>query len=353
MDFEIFTEEDKQKERELLASYDLDVKFFKQLGFKIKQIVPERNCFRIEADKGFYCLKKMSFNDEDIYLMQEMTEHLGNNGFNNTFDIVLHENNEILIPYEGNQYYLSSWMDGRESDYLNLLDIKNAIETLAKFHIGAEGFQTKLDQEYRRLYGKWKQGFLQKLNEIEAAKARVLAENKKNDNTEIMIQYLTDCEKSANHALKLLDKSSYNYLNARDESKKGFIHHDYGLHNILHTFDNKTYIGGLESCAFDIRMHDLGYLVFRLMRRKEWDMDATLNMIDYYNEIYKLEKGDYEALAVYFTFPHDFKQLFRQYYIEGKDSEDLEELERINVESQYNQARKNFLNEFEKYSELL
>jgi len=353
MNFEIFTEEDRHKERELLASYDLDVKLFKQLGFKIKQIVPERNCFRIEADKGFYCLKKMNFRYEDIYLMQEMTEHLGNNGFTNTFDIILHENNEILISYEGNQYYLSRWMDGRESDYLNLLDIKNAIEALAKFHIGAEGFQTKLDQSYRRLYGKWQQGFLQKLSEIEAAKKRVLAESKRNDNAEIIIHYLTDCEKSAKHTLSLMDQSSYKSLNARDERKKGFIHHDYGLHNILHTFDNKTYIGGLESCAFDIRMHDLGYLMFRLMRRKGWDIDAALNMIDYYNEIYKLEKGDYEALAVYFAFPHDFKQFFRQYYIEGKEADDLEELERINMESEYNQNRKDFLNEFERYSELL
>lgn len=353
MSFEIFTEENRQKERDLLVSYDLDAKFFMQLGLKIKQIVPERNCFRIEADKGFYCLKKMNFHHEDIYLMQEMTEHLRNNGFANTFDIVLQENNEILIPYEGNQYYLSKWMDGRESDYLNLLDIKNSIETLAKFHIGAEGFQTKLKQEKRILYGRWKQGFLQKLNEIKAAKEQALTENKRNDNTQIIIRYLTNCEKNAMHTLSLIDKSSYESLNQRDADKKGFIHHDYGLHNILHTFDNQTYIGGLESCAFDIRMHDLGYLIFRLMRRKGWDIDAALNMIDYYNAIYELEMKDYEALAIYFVFPHDYKQFYRQYYVESKETEDLQEMERINIESEYNQTRKDFSVKFEKYSKLL
>lgn len=353
MSFEIFTEEDRQKERELLASYDLDVKFFRLLGFKIKQIVPERNCFRIETDKGFYCLKKMNFPYEDIYLMQGMTEHLRNNGFVNTFDIVLHENNEILIPYEGNQYYLSRWMDGREGDYLNLLDIKNSIEALAKFHIGAEGFQTKNEDGQRRLYGRWKQGFLQKLNEIEDAKEKVIAEGKSNNNTQMIIQYLANCVKDANHTLTLFEKSFYESINARDEGKKGFIHHDYGFHNILHTFDNQTYIGGLEKCAFDIRMHDLGHFVFRLMRRKGWDMEAAINMIDYYNEIYKLEKEDYEILAVYFAYPHDFKQFYRQYYTEDRENTDLEELERINVESEYNQARRSFLKEFMKYSELL
>ena len=36
-----------------------------------------------------------------------------------------------------------------------------------------------------------------------------------------------------------------------------------------------------------------------------------------------------------------------------KETEDPEELERINVESEYNQARRSFLTEFKKYSELL
>lgn len=352
MSFEIFTEEDRQKERELLASYDLDVAFFKLLDFKIKQIVPERNCFRIETDKGFYCLKKMNFLYEDIYLMQEMTEHLRSNGFENTFDIVLHEKNEILIPYEGNQYYLSRWMDGRESDYLNLLDIKNSVEALAKFHISSEGFQPKHDQGQRRIYGRWKQEFLQKLKEIEAAKELVIMDRKSFSNPEVIIQYLTNCMKEAKHTINLIEKSSYERLNLRDEGKKGFIHHDYGFHNILHTFDNQTYIGGLEKCAFDIRMHDLAYFIFRLMRRKGWDTDLAINLIDYYDEVYKLEKEDYEILAIYFAFPHDFKQFYRQYYAEGREIDDPEELERVNVESEYNQARRRFISEFKKLSEI-
>jgi CotS family spore coat protein len=353
MSFEIFTEDDRNRERELLASYDLDIKFFELLGFKIRQIVPERNCFRIETDKGFYCLRKLNSLYEDIYLMQRMTKHLRSNGFTTTFDIVLHENNEILIPYKGNHYYLSRWMDGRESDYLNLLDTKNAIEALAKFHIGAEGFQTKHEQGQRRLYGRWNQGFLQKLNEIEEAKEQVIAKGKRVNNAQIIIQYLTSCVNDAKNTISLIEKSSYESLNARDEAKKGFIHHDYGLHNILHTFDNQTYIGGLEKCAFDIRMHDLGHFIFKLMRRKGWDLEAAMNMIDYYNEIYKLKKEDYEILAVYFAFPHDFKLFYRQYYTENRETEDPEELERINIESEYNQARRSFLAEFKKYSELL
>jgi CotS family spore coat protein len=294
----------------------------------------------------------MNFDYEDIYLMQGMTEHLRKNGFTNTFDIVLHENNEILITYEGNQYYLSRWMDGRESDYLNLLDIKNSIEALAKFHIGAEDFQTSHGEGQRRLYGKWKQGFMQKLNEIEEAKESIALEGNRSY-AQMVIQYLTSSIKDAKSAIALVEKPFYGKINARDEAKKGFIHHDYGFHNILHTFDNQTFIGGLEKCAFDIRMHDLGHFIFRLMRRTGWDMEAAMNMIDYYNEIYKLEKQDYEILAAYFTFPHDYKQFYRQYYAEDRETADPEELERINMESDYNQARRRFLKEFAKYSELL
>lgn len=349
MCFEIFGFEDRQREREMLTSYDLDLKFFELLGLKIKQIVPERNCFRIESDKGFYCLKKMDFTEHEMELMQDVTAHLRKNGFVHTFEIASLANGEILQSYGGNQYYLTKWMDGRESSYLNMLDIKAAAEALARFHIAALGFQVGYSLPHRRLFGKWKQGFMQELKEIQTAREHLIAEGKINKNAGMAIKYLESCEESARHALKLIDKSSYDKLNERDELKKGFIHHDYGLHNILHTFDNQTFIGGLESCAFDIRMHDLGHFIFRLMRRRGWNMDEVLTIIGYYDEIYRLEKEDYEALTVYFNFPHDFKQ----FCIAGKEVEELGELDRINTESEYSQGRKNFLYEFEIYSKLL
>jgi|GEM_PF-748490 len=353
MNFEIFIEEDRQKERELLASYDLDVEFFSKLGLKIKQIVPERNCYRVESDKGFYCLKKMDLSYDDIYVMQEMTMHLKGNGFANTFEIMHQENDEILVPYRGSQYYLSKWMDGRDGDYLNLLDIKTSIEALARFHQASVGFESKYNTGHRRLFGRWKESFLQRLNEIEAAKIQIASEETKSDNAPIIAQYLENCRQNAKHAIQLLEKCSYEKLNARDESQKGFIHHDYGFHNILHTFDNEIYVGGLESYAFDVKVHDLAHFIFRLMRRRGWDIESALDMIGYYNEVSRLEKEDYQVLAAYFAFPHDCKQLYRQHYIEGKEVEDLEELDKINVESEYYQTKRNFIHEFEKFSRLL
>lgn len=353
MNFEIFTEEDRQQEREMLASYDLDVRFFDKLGLKVKQIVPERNCFRIEAHQGFFCLKKMDLLVDDIYIMQEMAEYLKKKDFESIFEIILQSNKEILVPYGGSHYYLTKWMDGRESDYLNLFDIKSAVEALAQFHLASEGFQSKYDIKHRRLYGRWREGFVQKLIEIETAKNQVTTVDGKNEQTQIITGYLESCEKSAKHALQLLEHSSYDRLNQRDENKQGFIHHDFGFHNILHTFDNETYIGGLESYAFDIKVHDLGHFIYRLMRRRGWDIESALDIISYYNEVNRLEKEDYQVLAAYFAFPHDCKQFYRQHYIAVKEVEDLEELEKINIESEYNQAKKEFLNEFEKYSRLL
>jgi CotS family spore coat protein len=352
MNFEIFTEDDRQKERELLATYDLDIDFFERLGVRIKQIVPERGCYRIETDKGFFCLKKMSFPFQDIFLMQQMAVHLVDRGFENVSKIVRQADGGILVPYNGSEYYLTQWMDGRESDYLNLSDIKAATETLAKLHAAAEGFGTKFHISSRRLYGKWKEGFLKKLWGIEEARRLVDAGGGNKDNTQIIAEYLKSCEKEAEHAIDLLEESSYDRINARDEGKHGFIHHDYGLYNITHTFTGETFVGGLEGAAFDIRMHDLGYLIFKLMRRRSWDMDIAMAIISYYDEIFKLEKEDYQALTVYLAMPHDFNQFQRVYYSEDIDMEDLEELERINIGSEYSASRRSLLREMKKISGL-
>lgn len=352
MNFEIFTEEDRQQERELLATYDLDIEFFNKLGVKIRQIVPERGCFRIETEKSFLCLKKMSFPFQDIFLMHELTIHLRNNGFDNISKLVRQPDGGILVPYRGSEYYLTQWMDGRESDYLNLADIKEATEALARLHMASRGFGTKLNTTNRRLYGRWTEGFLQKLRDIEKSRIQVNTEIKHKENAQIAADYLSMCEQDARNTIDLLDRIGYDRLNARDEGEHGFIHHDYGLYNITHTFDGETFIGGLESAAFDIRMHDLGYLIFKLMRRRGWDIEVAMAMIGYYDDMLKLEKNDYEALAVYLSMPHDFKQFQRLYNMADRDSEDLEELERINIHSEYNAARREFLCEMEKNADL-
>lgn len=348
MKFEIFTEEDRQQERELLATYDLDIEFFDKLGAKIKQIVPERGCYRIETDKGFFCLKKMNFPFQDIFLMHELTMHLRKNGFDNVSKLVRQADGGILVPYQGSEYYLTHWVDGRESDYLNLADIKEATEALAKLHSAAQGFGTKLNISNRRLFGRWREGFLQKLKEIVDAQRFVEAGSKDKENTHIVAEYLKVCEEDARHAMNLLEKSNYFRLNARDEDRHGFIHHDYSLYNITHTFSGETFVGGFEGAAFDIRMHDLGYLIFRLMRRRGWDADIAMAIIDYYNSMIKLEKEDYEALAVYLAIPHDFKQYQRLYHMADRDLEDLEEQERINICSEYSIARRKFLQDMER-----
>lgn len=353
MSFELFFEEDRQKERELLATYDLDIKFFNKLGVRIKQIVPERACYRIETDKGFFCLKKMNYSFQNIYLMQEMTIHLKEHGFSNISDIVRQPDGGILVPYLGSEYYLTQWMDGRESDYLNLADILEAAQALARLHLAAKGFGTRLNTSVRRLFGRWEEGFLQKLREIREAQRLVAIAARENDSLQLFIDYLNSCEEDTKHTIALLKGSSYNKLNARDEKQHGFIHHDYGLYNIIHTFSGETFVGELESAAFDVRMHDLGHLIFRLMHRRGWDIEIAMKIIDCYNEIFKLEREDYEALNVYLSFPQDFKQFQKLYNSVDRDMEDLEALERININSEYSIARRRFLQEMEKHSGFL
>lgn len=352
MSFEIFIEEDRQRERAFLATYDLDINFFNKLGVKLKQIVPERNCYRIETDKGFYCLKKMCGSFQDVYLMQEMTIHLKKHGFDNVSNIIRQPDGGILVPYMDSEYYLTQWVDGRESDYLNLSDIKEAAEALASFHQAAEGFTTKLNTHNRRLYGRWESGFCQKLGEIEEAQGLVMKEISDKETCRIINEYIESSEKDTARAISILEKSGYDKLCARDEKLQGFIHHDYGLYNIMHTFQGETYIGGLENAVFDIRMHDLGHLIFKLMRRRGWELETAMDIISWYNDLYKLQKEDYQVLTAYLTLPHDFRQLQKLYSAEDRDLEDLEELDRININSEYSMAKRQFLREMEKNADL-
>ena len=54
VDIRLFTEENKQWEKEYLAGFELDAELFERMGLRIVQIVPDRNSYRLETDKGFF-----------------------------------------------------------------------------------------------------------------------------------------------------------------------------------------------------------------------------------------------------------------------------------------------------------
>lgn len=341
-------EENRQSEREFLSEYDLDVNLFEAMGLKVKQIIPVRSIYRIATDKGFFCLKKLRFPMEDMDFIFAAVEHLKNKGYENVFNIVKQENGDNYITFKGEKYFLTEWIDGRECDFLNPVDLDTAIEVLTRLHNAAEGYDPGICPKDRYFYGKWPENFSRRIAEMKLMKEQVQSKPDKGTVDETYLEFVDMCINDGEEAILMLKKTGYEDLSKEAERKKGFIHHDYAYHNILHTFDGRTYVVDFDYCIMDIRIHDLGSLILRNMKRSNWDTDKALGILESYDRRNPIGNEELKVLTPFFLFPQDFWMISRQYYIEKKPWDEEDFADKMSVKSEYAIMRRKFIGEFEK-----
>lgn len=341
-------EENRQLDREFLSEYNLDVNLFETMGLKVKQIIPVRSVYRIVTDKGFFCLKRLRFPIEDMNYIFAAVEHLRERGFSNTFRIIKQKNGDDFISFKGDKYFLTEWIDGRECDFLNPLDIDAAIEVLARLHNAAEGYAPALYPESRCYYGKWPENFRRRIDEMKLIKEQVLAKPEKSDMDGIYLDYVDMCISDGEEALLLLNKTDYQGLSEEAAKKGGFIHHDFAHHNILHTFDGRTYVVDFDYCIMDIRIHDIGSLIIRNMKKTNWDMDKALDILESYDRRNPISNKELSVLVPFLLFPQDFWMISRQYYIERKPWDEEDYVDKMSTKSEYTLMRRKFIEEYEK-----
>jgi CotS family spore coat protein len=345
---ELFMNENRQLEREFLSEYNLDANIFEAMGFKVKQIIPVRSVYRIVTDKGFFCLKKLKFPMEDMDFIFEAVDHLREKGFGNIFNVIKQKNGGSFIEFKGEKYFLTEWIDGRECDFLNPIDLDAAIAALASLHDASEGYAPAACPLDRCYYGKWPENFNRRINEMKLMKERVVEKQDKNDIDKIYLDYVDMCINDGEAALRLLDKTYYRELSL-DAAKKGsFIHHDFAHHNILHTFDGRTYVVDFDYCIMDIRMHDIGSLILRNMKKSNWDVDKAMEILESYDHRSPVNSKELKVLTPFFLFPQDFWMISRQYYIERKDWDEEDYVDKMNTKSEYTLMRRKFIEEYEK-----
>lgn len=347
MRMELFMEENRQSEREFLGEYNLDVKLFEAMDFKVKQIIPVRSVHRIVTDKGFFCLKRLQFPVEDMDFIFKAINHLKEKGFNNVFNIVKQKNGDDFINFAGDKYFLTEWIDGRECDYQNPMDLDAAIEVLANLHNASEGYDPSVCPPDRRWYGKWPEYCTCRVEEMKQMKEQVQAKQEKNEVDKIYLDYVDMCINDGMQALQILNKTGYRGLSEEASKKGSFIHHDFAHHNIVHSFDGRIYVVDFDYCIMDIRMHDVGSLILRNMKKSNWDTDKALDILESYDRINPLSSEELKVLVPFFLFPQDFWMISRQYYIERKDWDEEDFVDKMSTKSEYTSMRRKFIEEYE------
>mgnify|MGYP001591463082 FL=1 len=159
----------------------------------INEIDKIKNVYRIKTGDNMYCLKIVNYELGHFLFIISAIKHLQNNGFQSIPKIIETIDQKEYIKIQNKYAYLTPWVDARECDYDNLVEIKLCTSKLAELHKKSLNFKVTPDMKPRIAWLKWIETFKTRGNEILDFKKRI---SEKDYITEFDSNYLKimECE---------------------------------------------------------------------------------------------------------------------------------------------------------------
>ncbi len=287
-------------------------------SLNISSIEKVKNVYKITSGSMTYCLKVISYEFGHFLFILSAIKHLQRKGFESTPEIILNKNDEEYIFIDNSFAYLTKWIDSRECNYENPIDIATATRKLGELHIKSEGFHVTKKMHPRVGWFKWIETFDTRKNEIIDFQKKIYSKDKIDEFDEIYLSMIEEELSRAEDSIDNLANSDYLFKMSKEVEKMGFCHHDFAHHNVLISNNNKVNIIDFDYCILDSHLHDLSSLLIRRMKNGKWDIENAKYIFDAYNEVNSIEENDIPIIASFIEFPQEFWQIGIQYYWEKK-----------------------------------
>ena len=286
-------------------------------SINVQSVEKIKNVYKIiDNSNSKFCLKVIGYEYPHFYFIISAMEHLKNNNYKNILEIINATDNKNYIKIKDKFAYLTKWIDSRELNYDNPVDLEMATISLAKLHKGSEGFSINSKMKPRIYWGNWIKNFQTRGNEILDFKKRIYQKSYKSEFDLLYLDIIIEQLESVENCIINLKKSGYMSLMSRQVMRRGFCHHDYAHHNVLLDSNNEIRIIDFDYCILDTYLHDLGSLCIRVMKDGKWDINKFKKIINDYSKVKNITDEEIKILKYFIMFPQAYWQLGIQYYWE-------------------------------------
>lgn len=325
-------------------------KVLKNYEINIWQVCKKRSAYKVIAKEGIFCLKRMKHGEHKVKNGFILTEELNKVGFHKVAKYILTKNNKLYVKEAKYIFYVTTWIDGVESDLKTMEEVVRCVELLAEFHICCNKINTKnlLIKDYSH---RWVNTYEKKLQDLKKyqyiIKNRVLpSEFDRLYENEIIDQY-----NYGRFAIDLIKSCDYDVIS---DVEKGICHDSFYYQNIIKK-DDIYYLIDLDSIVIDIQIIDLAKLIQRLMfsHNYKWDFKKARCIIEAYSSVKPLNKIELKLILAAIAFPHRFWKLGKKRYIKNNYWSEIRFRKRIKKVYKYKKRYENFLIEFQNYINLL
>lgn len=285
-------------------------------GLDVTELEKIKNVYKIKCKSGDYCLKIIKYDFNHFWFIINAIKYLQFKGFKRVPELIKKKNGDEYLIFDNIHSYLTPWVNARECNYDNPIDLALASYELAELHNKSEGFKVDSIMRPRIGWFKWIDNYEIRTNEILDFKKRIDNKGTKTEFDQLYIEVMEEELIRAKFAVDNLGESDYISIMKKEIEKHGFCHHDYAHHNVLIEADGTVNIIDFDYCILDSHLHDLSSLLLRSMKNGRWDMDTAKYIIDAYGSVKKIEQCDIPVMAAFMEFPQDYWQVGIQYYWE-------------------------------------
>ncbi|GAA0121238.1 CotS family spore coat protein [Clostridium faecium] len=338
--------EGRFRDKDFLCEYDLDVELFNKYNYKVNDIIPIRKLFIISTSKGNKILKKLDYDLNQLDFIDRGIKYIKNNNFNNIFSFEKNKNGEIYTKYGNSYYVVMNLIEGRECAFNNPIEVSMAARALSKLHISSEGFRYK-ENNYRYMVGSLVDNLVRKKEELLIFKNLVGVYENKKEFDRVFIENVDYYIEEMNKSIGILNSSPYLKL-CSEEDKIVLCHHDLAYHNILIN-DDKVYFIDFDYSIIDLRVHDLCNFINKVIKNFAFDFEKAKNILSCYEENIKLDNRELEVLYGMLYFPEEFYSVSKNYYKRKKSWSEEVFLFKLKRKLEYQEERKEFLEKFKNY----
>ena len=319
----------------ILEQYDIDVKNTKKV----------RDAILCETDKGLFLVKELKFSEKRLSVLEYLNGHLKKRGCDN-IDWIFRNKEEQLVctSEEGNKYFLKRWFPGRECDIHKERDILEAVVNLTKIHIAMQEFNIEKNEDNLKIEAGEDLRLEYFRHNREMKKVRSFIRNKvgKGEFELAFLKHFDAMYACADCALERLTYSDYETLLKEAKEQHTLIHGDYNYHNIL-----MTYLGiattNFEHVQENIQITDFYYFLRKVMEKNHWDASLGDKMLNCYQKIIPLKKGEFEYIAICLAYPEKFWKTANSYYRSRKVWIPAKNLEKLELFIKQTEEKKKFL----------
>lgn len=284
--------------------------------FIVNDVERIKNAYKINTNEGYKCLKLSKYDAGQFKFIMEAIKYLIKNGYNSILHPYSTRDGEDFIKFDSGYGYLCDWIDSREADFRNPVELKLCVDALSELHYTSRGFAAPKESKGRNYYGKWVKKFKKRCDELLYFKALIKSKDKPSEFDKYYLKYFDIHYKQGLKTTLNIEESRYFEIMEEHKKLSSICHHDSANHNFLINKDLNIYLIDFDYCVLDSHIHDLASIIIRNLKYGHWSMYTMGFILDTYCNRIAINTDEKYLIFCFMEFPQDFWQIGLQYYVE-------------------------------------